>query len=102
MKRKLENDASTSGLSRQGYLERLIEMGGATIFPAEFRKLFIHHIAKIGNNINQIAHRANEGEAVTAQHIKALLAMQAELERLVRSIGSYENSSEESPAKKAD
>ena len=84
--RRLKSDAAACALKMEPYIRKLIM--GSVIRPRppdEYVKL-LREINAVGNNINQIAHIANDERHISADKIEEVLKMQDEIMRLVRSV----------------
>ena len=68
----LENSARCCGLSKTAYLRRLILGAEVRALPSQEIKALRTEIHHIGNNINQIARKANAGFASREETTRAL------------------------------
>ena len=56
---EFEDNVKASGLGKEGYLRKLIKNIQPGPMPSDELVETIHHLRKIGNNLNQIAYKAN-------------------------------------------
>ena len=84
-KEKLKRDAKRSGLTMAAYLRKLIRQEQVQALPPTINQEFLKEVRKIGNNINQIAQRANftDGE-IFQDDIDKLFGYQARLLRIAK------------------
>jgi diketogulonate reductase-like aldo/keto reductase len=73
----LEEKASLSGVTKTEYLRMLIAYGGVkgsgiTNYTKEDAKKLRYELSSIGNNVNQIAYRANSNSMVRKEDIDEL------------------------------
>lgn len=71
-KERLERDARSCGLSKTAYLRRLILGREVKARPSQEIRALRTEIHHIGNNINQIARKANAGFATREETTRAL------------------------------
>lgn len=75
------------GLKASEYIRKLIMEGSMVdVFLPEQRRDFINQIARIGNNINQIAHRANTDKWISERSVKSVEENLKEIQKLMREV----------------
>lgn len=85
-KEHLKSQAAACALKMEPYIRKLIM--GKEVRPRppdEYVKL-LREINAIGNNINQIAHIANDEQHISESKINEVLHLQNEIMRMVRSV----------------
>ena len=79
--------AGECGLKASEYIRKLIMEGGmADVFLPEQRRDLINQIARIGNNVNQIAHRANADKWISEWSVKNVEENLKEIQKLMREV----------------
>ena len=75
------------GLKASEYIRKLIMEGGMVdVSLPEQRRDFINQIARIGNNVNQIAHRANADKWISERSVKSVEENLKEIQKLMREV----------------
>ena len=74
------------GLSKQSYLLQLFKNRIPQPLPSNDFQEVIRQLRRIGNNINQIAHKANAENHISQDEIDAVKNYQRELVQLVRGL----------------
>lgn len=85
-KEHLKSQAAACALKMEPYIRKLIM--GKEVRPRppdEYVKL-LREINAIGNNINQIAHIANDEQHISESKINEVLHLQNDIMRMVRSV----------------
>lgn len=68
----LMQNVSASGLSLSGYAVETLIKNRATITNTDSLKQAMVEVRRVGNNLNQLAHRANMGEFIGLPEIEAM------------------------------
>ena len=85
--RLLEQKAHACGMNPSRYIRQLISNGEMVdVTLPEQRRDFINQIAWIGNNINQIAHRANADGWISERDVEQVIAKMEEVKELMREV----------------
>ena len=85
--RLLEQNAAECGMNASQYIRSLICEGGLIdVDLPKQRRDFINQIARIGNNINQIAHRANAEGWITEWDVERVLEKMDEVRELMKEV----------------
>lgn len=81
----LELKAELCGMKMSQYIRELILEGETVdVSRLEHRRDIINQIARVGNNINQVAHMANATRSVSEHQIRILLDEMDEIKKLIR------------------
>ncbi|WP_297969016.1 MobC family plasmid mobilization relaxosome protein [uncultured Campylobacter sp.] len=80
-KEKLELNASMSGLNKSSYIRYVLINAKPPIH--KFDKTMIIQVAKIGNNLNQIAKHANTHKTIDGIVLKQMLDVNKKLDDLI-------------------
>lgn len=79
--------AGECGMKPSQYIRKLITEGGMVDMSLpEQRRDFINQIARIGNNINQIAHRANADRWISEYSVKSVEDHLKEIQKLMKEV----------------
>ena len=81
-KEKLELDASLSGLKVSAYIRHIISNARPPIH--KFDQTLVVQVAKIGNNLNQIAKHVNIGKAIDGVVLRQIIDVNKKLDDLIR------------------
>lgn len=81
-KEKLELNASIAGLKASAYIRHVISNTKPPIH--RFDKTMVIQVAKIGNNLNQIARHANTHKTIDGIVLKQILDVNKKLDDLIR------------------
>ena len=85
--RLLEQKAQACGMNPSWYIRQLISNGGMVdVTLPEQRRDLINQISRIGNNINQIAHRANADGWISEWDVERVIAKMEEVKELMREV----------------
>ena len=80
----LEFKADLCGMKMSQYIRELILEGETVdVSRLEHRRDIINQIARVGNNINQVAHTANATKSVSEYQIRILLKEMDEIKNLI-------------------
>ena len=83
----MEQKASACGMNSSRYIRQLISNGEMVdVTLPEQRRDFINQIARIGNNINQIAHSANAVGWISERDVEQVIAKMEEVKELMREV----------------
>lgn len=85
-KQHLVKQASLAGINVGAFIRKLIMGKEIRPRPPDEYVRLLREINAIGNNINQIAHIANAEQHISEDKIEAVLQMQNDIMRLVRSV----------------
>ena len=84
----LEEHAKEQGMNASEYIRHLALCGGQVdAHVHEDRRLLLAQIARIGNNINQIARRANENQFISSVDLDKVWEMLKEIQKEVSAVG---------------
>ena len=79
--------AGECGMKPSQYIRKLITEGGMVDMSLpEQRRDLINQIARIGNNVNQIAHRANADGWISEWDVERVIAKMEEVKELMREV----------------
>ena len=79
--------AGECGMKPSQYIRKLITEGGMVdVSLPEQRRDLINQIARIGNNVNQIAHRANAGKWISEWSVKRVEENLKEIQTLMKEV----------------
>ena len=79
--------AGECGMKPSQYIRKLITEGGMVDMSLpEQRRDFINKIARSGNNINQIAHRANADRGISEYSVKSVEDHLKEIQKLMKEV----------------
>jgi len=81
-KEKLELNASLSGLKVSAYIRHIISNARPPIH--KFDQTLVVQVAKIGNNLNQIAKHVNIGKAIDGVVLRQVIDVNKKLDDLIR------------------
>lgn len=81
-KEKLELNASLAGLKISAYIRHVIS--NAKPLVHKFDKTMVIQVAKIGNNLNQIAKHANTHKTIDSIVLKQIIDVNKKLDDLIR------------------
>ena len=81
-KEKLELNASLAGLKASAYIRHIISNTKPPIH--RFDKTMVIQVAKIGNNLNQIAKHVNIGKAIDSVVLRQIIDVNKKLDDLIR------------------
>ena len=81
-KEKLELNASLAGLKISAYIRHIIS--NAKPLVHKFDKTMVIQVAKIGNNLNQIAKHVNIGKAIDGVVLRQIIDVNKKLDDLIR------------------
>jgi len=81
-KEKLELNASLSGLKVSAYIRHIISNARPPIH--KFDQTLVVQVAKIGNNLNQIAKHVNIGKAIDGVVLRQIIDVNKKLDDLIR------------------
>ena len=81
-KEKLELNASLAGLKISAYIRHVIS--NAKPLVHKFDKTMVIQVAKIGNNLNQIAKHVNIGKAIDGVVLRQIIDVNKKLDDLIR------------------
>ena len=81
-KEKLELNASLSGIKISAYMRHIILNTKPPIH--KFDKTMVIQVAKIGNNLNQIAKHVNIGKAIDGVVLRQVIDVNKKLDDLIR------------------
>ena len=81
-KEKLELNASSSGLKVSAYIRHIISNARPPIH--KFDQTLVVQVAKIGNNLNQIAKHVNIGKAIDGVVLRQIIDVNKKLDDLIR------------------
>ena len=81
-KEKLELNASLSGLKVSAYIRHIISNARHPIH--KFDQTLVVQVAKIGNNLNQIAKHVNIGKAIDGVVLRQIIDVNKKLDDLIR------------------
>ena len=81
-KEKLELNASLSGLKVSAYIRHIISNARPPIH--KFDQTLVVQVAKIGNNLNQIAKHVNIGKAIDSVVLRQIIDVNKKLDDLIR------------------
>ena len=83
----MEQKAQACGMNPSRYIRQLISNGEMVdVTLPEQRRDFINQIARIGNNINQIAHRAKADGWISEWDVERVIAKMEEVKELMREV----------------
>ena len=85
-KQHLVKQAALAGVNVGAFIRKLIMGKEIRPRPPDEYVRLLREINAIGNNINQIAHIANAQQYISEDKIEAVLQMQNDIMRLVRSV----------------
>ena len=84
----LEEHAKEQGMNASEYIRHLALYGGqADAHVHEDRRLLLAQIARIGNNINQIARHANENRFISSVDLNKVWEMLKDIQKKVSVVG---------------
>ena len=79
--------AGACGMKPSQYIRKLITEGGMVdVSLPEQRRDLINKIARIGNNVKQITHRANADKRISARSVKRVEDNVIELQNLMKEV----------------
>ena len=81
-KEKLELNASLAGLKISAYIRHIMSNTRPPIH--KFNKTMVIKVAKIGNNLNQIAKHVNIGKAIDSVVLRQIIDVNKKLDDLIR------------------
>ena len=81
-KEKLELNASLAGLKVSAYIRHIISNARPPIH--KFDQTLVVQVAKIGNNLNQIAKHVNIGKAIDGVVLRQIIDVNKKLDDLIR------------------
>ena len=81
-KEKLELNASLAGLKIPAYMKHIILNTKPPIY--KFDKTMVIQVAKIGNNLNQIAKHVNIGKAIDSVVLRQIIDVNKKLDDLMQ------------------
>lgn len=81
-KEKLELNASLAGLKVSAYIRHIMSNARPPIH--KFDKTMVIKVAKIGNNLNQIAKHVNIGKAIDSVVLRQIIDVNKKLDDLIR------------------
>ena len=81
-KEKLELNASLAGLKVSAYIRHIMSNARPPIH--KFDKTMVIQVAKIGNNLNQIAKHVNIGKAIDSVVLRQIIDVNKKLDDLVQ------------------
>ncbi|QCD46130.1 plasmid mobilization protein [Campylobacter rectus] len=81
-KEKLELNASLSGLKVSAYIRHIMSNARPPIH--KFDQTLVVQVAKIGNNLNQIAKHVNIGKAIDGVVLRQIIDVNKKLDDLIR------------------
>ena len=81
-KEKLELNASLSGLKVSAYIRHIMSNARPPIH--KFDQTLVVQVAKIGNNLNQIAKHVNIGKAIDSVVLRQIIDVNKKLDDLIR------------------
>ena len=84
--KRFTKQVEKSGLTKAAFLRRIIK--GHTVrerLPKDYAKL-VYEVAKIGNNVNQLAHKANRTNYVAVEDAQTAVLLMEKLWEQVRGI----------------
>ena len=81
-KEKLELNASLAGLKISAYIRHVIS--NAKPLVHKFDKTMVIQVAKIGNNLNQIAKHVNIGKAIDGVVLRQIIDVNKKLDDLMQ------------------
>lgn len=84
---KLKIDSRNAGLTASDYLRKLINQQQIKPKPPDSFKELAWEISKIGNDINQIAHKANAAGRATKKDAETAVFLLAKILELMREMG---------------
>ena len=80
----LTQKAGECGMKPSQYIRKLITEGGMVdVSLPEQRRDLLNQIARIGNNVNQIAHRANADKWISEWSVKSVEENLKEIQKLM-------------------
>jgi hypothetical protein len=81
-KEKLELNASIAGLKASAYIRHVISNVKPPVH--KFDQALVRQVAKIGNNLNQIAKHVNIGKAIDSVVLRQIIDVNKKLDDLIR------------------
>ena len=83
----MEQKSHACGMNPSRYIRQLISNGGMVdVTLPEQRRDLINQISRIGNNINQIAHRANADGWISERDVERVIGKMEEVKELMQEV----------------